>query len=222
MRAVARVSAESFFSCRRRTKKMVAPTFLGKKSCLKNWLPYIFCGLAHKKLKLHHATVQPKHTPFAHPFCTPLLHKMSDDWLQKHTRSVLADVKIPVKCRRAQEVEEVTVTLHVKAIELDYGPCIQFSATVDIPFESKGWFWDDHPFGGALKHSDSSEPVNSKPVKGVEGATLVTSVGDIVDDTPAVRALIQELADPAQQKLYVGTDATHRARLIMSIRAFWA
>lgn len=136
-------------------------------------------------------------------------------WLTEHTRSVLADVTITVMANRAQERDDIPVKLTIKAIELNYGPCIHFEATVDVGFVPKGWHWDDHPFRGATKDSDTHEPENSS-------AAGVTSISDIVDDTPAVRALITEVANPMPPKLYVGTECTHRARLLSAIRSFWA
>lgn len=145
---------------------------------------------------------------------------MSADWLKSKTKSVLADVTITVTGRRAQESEDVPIQLHIVAIELNYGPCISFKARVDVAMEHKGWYWDDHPFRGALKDSDKDDP--DCTTKNDEGVTCVLEVADIVDDTPAVRALITELSQAVAPKLYCGTDCTHRARLISAIRSFWA
>jgi hypothetical protein len=144
---------------------------------------------------------------------------MDTNWLSKKTKSVLADTTITVTGNRAQSREPVPINLHIVATELTYGPCIHFKARVDIGLESEGWFWDDHPFSGALKKSDADDPAC---VEKKGGEVCVLEVGDIVDDTLAVRALIAELVETGERKLYVGTDCTHRARLITAIRAFWA
>jgi len=90
----------------------------------------------------------------------------------------------------------------VKALELDYGPVIDFSVTIDRPFKDTG-DWADHPFmyAGTLESP--------------------TEIANIVEDTPAVRALIAELVEEPK-KLYTGTDCSHRARLIKAIMGFWS
>jgi hypothetical protein len=101
---------------------------------------------------------------------------------------------------RSEENEPIILT--VKAIELNYGPVISFSVTVDKPCNDTE-DWDDHPF---MHIKDMESP---------------TEVGNIVEDTPAVRALIEELvAEP--KNMYSTTDCTHRGRLIRAIMGFWS
>jgi hypothetical protein len=143
-------------------------------------------------------------------------------------KSVLHDVTITVTGHRAQSREDVPIKLTIKALELTYGPCIDLSISVDVPCEM-GWSWDDHPL---LLCRARQEKNREEPVKGA---------GEILDDTPAVRALLAELVswpgqlpcegtgsassklcDPTTRKLYSGTDTTHRARLIASLEMFWS
>jgi hypothetical protein len=135
-----------------------------------------------------------------------------DAWLVSKTKSVLADTTVEVIANKFNSRDPVLIKMHVKAIELNYGPCIHFRVRVDNAF-TQSMDWDDHPFLGATKDSDKHEPENSKGV---------VEVGDIVDDTPAVRAMIAELVQKGERNLYVGTDCTHRARLISCIRMFWS
>lgn len=96
------------------------------------------------------------------------------------------------------------ITLHVSAKELNYGPVIEVTITSDTPFDpSNREEWDDHPF---------------KFVKNVENKVTVQ---EIIDDTPAVRALLQELVAPAS-KLYTTTDCTHKGSIIQALSLFWS
>lgn len=124
-------------------------------------------------------------------------------------KSVLHDVTITVVGRRAQSCDDVPIKMTIKALELNYGPCIDLSITVDVPCEM-GWSWDDHPLllCRARQEKDRTRPL--------------TGAGEILDDTPAVRALLKELCDPAQKKLYSGTDTTHMARLIAALELMWS
>lgn len=125
-----------------------------------------------------------------------------NDWLAKRTKSILVDTSIIVNGSSMLSEEDEPITLTVKAIELNYGPVISFSVTVDKPCNDTG-DWDDHPF---MYIKDMESP---------------TEVRNIVEDTPAVRALIEELvAEP--KKMYTSTDCTHRSRLIRAIMGFWS
>lgn len=124
-------------------------------------------------------------------------------------KSVLHDVTITVIGHRAQEQNDVPIKLTIKALELNYGPCIDLTIAVDIPCEM-GWSWDDHPLLLCRARQDKGRK------------DPVTGCGEILDDTPAVRALLAELCDPTPRKLYCGTDTTHRARLIASLEMFWS
>jgi hypothetical protein len=100
-----------------------------------------------------------------------------NDWLVTRTKSILVDKSITVNGCMGSE-EAMSITLTVKAIELNYGPVISFSVTVDNPVNDTE-DWDDHPF---MHIKDMESP---------------TEVGNIVEDTPAIRALIEELvAEP--------------------------
>jgi hypothetical protein len=55
-------------------------------------------------------------------------------------------------------------------------------------------------------------------VKNVENKVKVQ---EIIDDTPAVRALLQELVAPAS-KLYTTTDCTHKGSIIQALSLFWS
>lgn len=128
--------------------------------------------------------------------------RMSDnDWLAKRTKSVLVDKSIVVYGSMMYSEGEEPITLRVKAIELNYGPVINFTVTVDKPCKNME-DWSDHP----LMYVELESP---------------NEAGNIVEDTPAVRALIDELvAEP--KKMYTTTDCTHRGRLIKAIMGFWS
>ena len=125
-----------------------------------------------------------------------------NDWLATRTKSVVVEKSITVNGCSMRSEENEPITLTVKAIELNYGPVISFSVTVDKPCNDTE-DWDDHPF---MHIKDMESP---------------TEVGNIVEDTPAVRALIEELvAEP--KNMYSTTDCTHRGRLIRAIMGFWS
>lgn len=131
-------------------------------------------------------------------------------WLQKHTKKVLFDTTLLVTGHKAMSCDDVPIQLSVKAIELDYGPCIWWDARVDIPCEI-GWSWDDHPLLHVRARSEKNR------------TTPVSSAGEIIDDTPALRALLAELCEPPKQRtFYTDTDCTHRARLIAALELFWS
>jgi hypothetical protein len=128
-------------------------------------------------------------------------------WLKKHTKSVLHDISYTVTGHRFGEREQVPIVFHVKAIELDYGPCIDWSVSASVPCE-KG-MWGDHPLAHvrALNEKDTSS---------------VSTCGEILEDTPAVRAMLVELCQSEERKMYSTTDTTHRARLIAALEMFWS
>jgi hypothetical protein len=118
-------------------------------------------------------------------------------WLKDHTKSILVDNKqITINC------DDTPVTLTIKVIELNYGPALDFKVMSDVPFHNTT---DEHPF------------MYSKEYMSGEYKT-----GSIIDDTPAVRALIQELSFWDNTKLYTTTHCTHVARLIRAINGFWS
>ena len=119
---------------------------------------------------------------------------------RKHTKSILVDTTITVI--GSNDDGNVPIELHVKAIELDYGPVIDFKVKA-VPFTNM-IDWSDHPFACSKEY--------------MEGNT----VGNIVEDTPAIRALIAELVSSEKRKFYTTTDCTHKARLIKAIASFWS
>jgi hypothetical protein len=125
---------------------------------------------------------------------------MDSQWLATRTKSVIADVHMTIDSEKDFD-ETVAVTLHVRAIELNYGPVIFFEIAASHPMDDD---WSHHPFRYAKEY--------------VEGNT----VGNIIDDTPAIRAMIAELVSTDKKKLYTGTAEEHTARLIKAITMFWS
>lgn len=110
-------------------------------------------------------------------------------------------------CDFAEEAEDTTpIHLAIKAYELNYGPVIDFTITSSVPFTNV-MDWTDHPLMYVKKnHYDEKKSISEH----------------IIDDTPAVRLLLQELAQKEPFKLYTTTDCTHRARLIQALENFWS
>jgi len=125
-----------------------------------------------------------------------------NNWLAKRTKNVLVDKSIVVYGSMMYSEADEPITLHVNAIELNYGPVINFTVIVDKPCENME-DWSDHPF---MYLKDLESP---------------SKAGNIVEDTPAVRALIEELVGEPK-KMYTTTDCTHRGRLIKAIMSFWS
>jgi hypothetical protein len=121
-------------------------------------------------------------------------------WLQKHTKSVLLDKKITLQC--TQNDNDVDIDLHIKAIELDYGPVINLTITASLPYKLNKF--EDHPFMFvAPDHIEDGH------------------IAEILDDTPAIRSLIEELSGEPR-KLYTGTWGDHCKRIIKSLTFFWS
>ena len=130
---------------------------------------------------------------------------MSDSWLATHTKSVLTKSTITViGCRN--DISE-PINLHIEAIVLDYAPVIHLKIISDIPYvDSTMVTWSDHPFQWIdKKYFEEDE-----------------SVGNIIDDTPATRALIYELTNSEPNKLYTTTDCSHKGRIISALNLFWS
>ena len=125
---------------------------------------------------------------------------MSSEWLATRTKSVIADVHLTVEGEN-DEGTTVPITLHVRALELNYGPVIHFEITASHPLTDD---WYNHPFRYAKEYVEDD------------------SVGNIIDDTPAIRAMIAELVSTEERKLYSGTAEEHTARLIKAITMFWS
>jgi hypothetical protein len=124
------------------------------------------------------------------------------EWQRKHLKEVLVNTTVLVTGSNDDD-DNVEITLDVKAGVLDYGPVIDFQVTASVGFTNLS-FWGDHPLMCSKEY--------------MEGNT----VGNIVEDTPAVRALIAELVSSEKKKLYTTTDCTHKARLIKAIASFWS
>jgi len=101
----------------------------------------------------------------------------------------------------------VPIKLSIEAIILDYGPVINLEIISDTPYFDDGMLsWSDHPFQWLdKKYFEDGE-----------------AVGNIIDDTPATRALINELASSEPYKLYTTTDCTHKGRIIRALSLFWS
>jgi len=122
------------------------------------------------------------------------------DWQNTHTKSVLCDKVITVL--GTHNDDDILIELHVKAIELDYGPVIDFEVSSSVPFTNI-MDWSDHPFTYSKEY--------------VEG----NKVANIIEDTPIIRAMIMELALEEKRNLHTTTDCTYRAKLIKAIASFW-
>ena len=121
---------------------------------------------------------------------------------QTKYKSTIADTTIIVDGSNMKYTEKRPIKLTIKAYELNYGPVIDLTITVDIKYDN---YWSDHPF----KHIDNYD--DSKYI-----------VSDIIDDTPAIRSIIKELIQKEPFNLYTTTDCTHRAGLIKALSYFWS
>ena len=126
---------------------------------------------------------------------------MQRTWLNKHTKSILVDTIIHVIGTNC--IEDVPISLHVKAIELDYGPVIDFEVTTSVPYTNTEQ-WYDHPFQNSVDY--------------INGNT----VGNIIDDTPTIRMMIQDLISNEKKRFYTSTECTYKGRLIKAIASFWS
>ena len=130
-------------------------------------------------------------------------------------KSTLVDTVITVQgtkmttdsCDFTEEASDTTpIQVSIKVYELNYGPVLDYTITSSIPFTNV-MDWTDHPLMYVKKnHYDEKKSISE----------------NIIDDTPAVRLLIQELAAKEPFKLYTTTDCTHRARLIQALETFWS
>ena len=122
------------------------------------------------------------------------------EWQKKHTKSVLVDTKITVI---GSMDDDIPIELHVKAIELDYGPVIDFEVSTSHPFTNL-MEWSDHPFSHSKDYMENGK------------------VANIIEDTPCIRAMIMELVSSEKRKLHTTTDCTYKSRLIKAIASFWS
>jgi len=123
------------------------------------------------------------------------------DWQETHTKSVLVDTTITVVATNNDN--DVPIILTVKAIELDYGPVIDFQIVASVPFTNMVE-WSEHPLMCSTEYMEDG------------------IVANIIDDTPVIRALIMELVSPEKRTLHTTTECTYKARLIKAIASFWS
>jgi hypothetical protein len=126
--------------------------------------------------------------------------EVHSEWQKKHTKSILCDTTITVVARKD---DDVPIQLHVKAIELDYAAVIDFEVKASEPFTDM-MDWCDHPFACSTEYMEGNK------------------VANIIEDTPAIRAMIMELVSSEKRNLYTTTDCTYKARLIKAIASFWS
>jgi hypothetical protein len=129
-------------------------------------------------------------------------------------KSTLVDTVITVQgtrfdvdsCGFTEEESGTTpIQVSMKAYELNYGPVLDYTIRCSVPFTDL-MHWSDHPFMFSNKEQSGKK----------------TTSTNIIDDTPAVRAILEELAAKEPFKLYTTTDCTHRARLIQALESFWS
>lgn len=121
-------------------------------------------------------------------------------------KSTLVDTVFTVNASSFNSTRGIPIQVSFKAYELSYRPVINYTITVNVPF-THPMDWSDHPFMFSKQDNEEQNKYES---------------ANIIDDTPAVRAIIQELAQKEPFKLYTTTDCTHRARLIQALESFWS
>jgi len=117
---------------------------------------------------------------------------MDADWLASRTKAVLHDTVITIG--------ETETTVQV--LELTYGP-LHLLITTEKPI---GDYFHIHPFMYVPK----------------DHLNYGKTVCEIVEDTPAIRALINELISKEPLKLYTTEPSAHKARIIKSLTNFWS
>ena len=125
--------------------------------------------------------------------------------LPRRWKSTLVDTVITVIGTKDEHGTRTNVPIDMKicAYELDYGPVIDVEIKCNIGYQPG--IWIDHPL-------NLVEP----------GSLIDYEVSEIIDDTPATRAIIAELANPVKKNLYTTTDCSYRAALIASLKNFWS
>jgi len=123
------------------------------------------------------------------------------EWQKKHMKSVLVDTTITVI--GSNDTGDIPITIGVKAIELDYGPVIDFEVSASVKFTNH-MEWSDHPLMCSTEYMEGNK------------------IANIIEDTPVIRALIMELVSEEKRKLHTTTDCTYKARLIKAIASFWS
>jgi hypothetical protein len=122
------------------------------------------------------------------------------EWQKKHIKSILVDTTITVI---GSKDDDMPIELHVKAIELDYGPVIDFEVKASVPFTNI-MEWSDHPLAFSTEY--------------IEG----NKVANLIEDTPCIRAMIMELVSLEKRTLHTTTECTYKGRLIKAIASFWS
>jgi hypothetical protein len=118
-------------------------------------------------------------------------------------KSLLAKTVITVTGNRSGV--RVPITISVEAIELNYGPLIDLTISVSHPLTTP-MDWDDHPFMFITKFESDDK----------------SRVGNIIDATPATRALLDELLQTEKRSLYTTTECSHKGRIIRALSLFWS
>ena len=123
-------------------------------------------------------------------------------WQQNNIKRVLIDTRITVHGSKIYQ-EDIPIELHIKVLELNYGPVLDFEVTASMKFTNLVE-WSDHPLMCSKEY--------------MEGNT----VANIIEDTPLIRAMLEELSNGPKRKLHTTTDCTYKARLIKAIASFWS
>ena len=116
---------------------------------------------------------------------------MDANWLLMRTKSVLHMTTVTIG--------EIETTVQV--IELTYGP-LHVLITTEKPMPED---FHIHPFMYVPK----------------DHLNYGQTVCEIVEDTPAIRALINELVSKEPLKMYTTEPSAHKARIIKCITSFW-
>ena len=123
-------------------------------------------------------------------------------WQQNNMKKVLVDSTITVFGSKIYQ-EDIPIQLHIKVLELNYGPVLDFEVKASTKFTNLVE-WSDHPLMCSTEYMED----------GV--------VANIIEDTPVIRAMIEELSNGPKRKLHTTTDCTYKARLIKAIASFWS
>lgn len=122
-----------------------------------------------------------------------------------NVKSILHDVTLTIHGSGMYSVTKIPITLRILVKELKYGPVLDLTITSNVPYTNL-LDWDDHP----LMRVEKKHLIDGKKVE------------EIIDDTPAIRAVIAELVNKDELKLYTTTDCTHRAQLIAFLTTVWS
>ncbi len=99
-------------------------------------------------------------------------------------------------------IETEGIVLFVKVVSLKYGP---LQCTLHTEKAFSGDITENHPF----MYMDTRY------------VTAGRTVCEFVEDTPAIRAILQEIATPDAVEMFTTTQICHKARLIKSLVNFW-